>query len=110
GGRKYSQRAGQEVRTEMHHMRSGKHKVKSRKQAVVPIHWAGAQEVPNEIGVGRWHLVVPLASPRPAKKALRCRRKRPHKTGAARFQRTPKRRPFIFLPDLPVPNVSPGSS
>jgi hypothetical protein len=34
GGRKYSRRAGQEVRTEMHHMRSGKHKVKNRKQAI----------------------------------------------------------------------------
>lgn len=34
GGRKYSKKAGQEVRTEMHHMRSGKHKVKSRKQAI----------------------------------------------------------------------------
>ena len=34
GGRKYSKKAGQEVRTEMHHMRSGKHKVKNRKQAI----------------------------------------------------------------------------
>ena len=34
GGRKYSKKAGAEVRTEMHHMRSGKHKVKNRKQAV----------------------------------------------------------------------------
>jgi hypothetical protein len=33
-GRKYGKKAGQEVRTEMHHMRSGKHKVKSRKQAI----------------------------------------------------------------------------
>jgi hypothetical protein len=33
-GRKYSKKAGQEVRTEMHHKRSGKHKVKSRKQAI----------------------------------------------------------------------------
>jgi hypothetical protein len=33
-GRKYSKKAGKEVRTEMHHMRSGKHKVKSRKQAI----------------------------------------------------------------------------
>jgi hypothetical protein len=33
-GRKYSKKTGQEVRTEMHHKRSGKHKVKSRKQAV----------------------------------------------------------------------------
>ena len=34
GGRKYSKKAGEEVRTEMHHMRSGKHKVKNRKQAI----------------------------------------------------------------------------
>ena len=34
GGRKYSKKAGQEVRTEMHHMRSGKHPVKNRKQAI----------------------------------------------------------------------------
>lgn len=33
-GRKYSTKAGQEVRTEMRHMRSGKHKVKNRKQAI----------------------------------------------------------------------------
>ncbi len=33
-GRKYSKKAGQEVRTEMRHMRSGKHKVKNRKQAI----------------------------------------------------------------------------
>ena len=33
-GRKYSKKVGEEVRTEMHHMRSGKHKVKNRKQAV----------------------------------------------------------------------------
>jgi hypothetical protein len=33
-GRKYSKKAGEEVRTEMHHMRSGKHKVKNRKQAI----------------------------------------------------------------------------
>ncbi len=33
-GRKYGKKAGQEVRTEMHHMRSGKHKVKNRKQAI----------------------------------------------------------------------------
>lgn len=33
-GRKYGKKAGQEVRTEMHHMRSGKHKVKDRKQAI----------------------------------------------------------------------------
>ena len=31
---KSRRRASQEVRTEMHHKRSGKHKVKSRKQAV----------------------------------------------------------------------------
>ena len=34
GGRKYGKKAGQEVRTEMHHMRSGKHKVKNRRQAI----------------------------------------------------------------------------
>jgi len=34
GRRKYSKKAGQEVRTEMHHMRSGKHPVKNRKQAI----------------------------------------------------------------------------
>src|ERR1041385_7604165 len=38
GGRKYSKKASQEVRTEMHHMRSGKHSkkhpIKSRKQAI----------------------------------------------------------------------------
>ncbi len=33
-GRKYGKKAQQEVRTEMHHMRSGKHKVKNRKQAI----------------------------------------------------------------------------
>jgi hypothetical protein len=33
-GRKYSKKAGQEVRTEMHHKRSGKHKIKNRKQAI----------------------------------------------------------------------------
>lgn len=33
-GGKYSKKAGEEVRTEMHHMRSGKHKVKNRKQAI----------------------------------------------------------------------------
>ena len=32
--RKYSPKASQEVRTEMHHMRSGKHPVKNRKQAI----------------------------------------------------------------------------
>ena len=34
GRRKYSRKAGQEVRTEMHHMRSGKHTVRNRKQAI----------------------------------------------------------------------------
>ncbi|HEY7404656.1 MAG TPA: DUF6496 domain-containing protein [Candidatus Angelobacter sp.] len=37
-GRKYSRKAGKEVETEMHHMRSGKHSkkhpIKSRKQAI----------------------------------------------------------------------------
>jgi len=33
-GRKYSKKAGAEVQTEMHHMRSGKHPVKNRKQAI----------------------------------------------------------------------------
>jgi uncharacterized protein DUF6496 len=33
-GRRYSKKASSEVRTEMHHMRSGKHKVNSRKQAI----------------------------------------------------------------------------
>jgi hypothetical protein len=33
-GRRYSKKAGEEVRTEMHHMRSGKHPVKNRKQAI----------------------------------------------------------------------------
>ncbi len=33
-GRKYGKKAQQEVRTEMHHKRSGKHKVKNRKQAI----------------------------------------------------------------------------
>ncbi len=32
--RKYSPQAGKQVKTEMHHMRSGKHKVKNRKQAI----------------------------------------------------------------------------
>ena len=32
--RKYSRKASQEVRTEMHHKKSGKHPVKSRKQAI----------------------------------------------------------------------------
>lgn len=34
GGRKYSKKAGQSVRTEMRHMKSGKHPVKNRKQAI----------------------------------------------------------------------------
>lgn len=34
GGRKYSRKASSSVRTEMRHMRSGKHKVKNRKQAI----------------------------------------------------------------------------
>jgi hypothetical protein len=33
-GRKSRREASSEVRTEMHHMRSGKHKVKNRKQAI----------------------------------------------------------------------------
>ncbi len=33
-GRKYSPKAQNEVRTEMRHMKSGKHPVKSRKQAI----------------------------------------------------------------------------
>jgi hypothetical protein len=32
--RKYGPKASEEVRTEMHHMRSGKHPVKNRKQAI----------------------------------------------------------------------------
>jgi hypothetical protein len=32
--RKYDNRAGEEVRTEMHHMREGKHPVKNRRQAI----------------------------------------------------------------------------
>ena len=32
--RKYGKKAQKEVRTEMHHMRSGKHPVKNRKQAI----------------------------------------------------------------------------
>jgi hypothetical protein len=32
--RKYGKKAGEEIRTEMHHMRSGKHPVKDRKQAI----------------------------------------------------------------------------
>jgi hypothetical protein len=34
GGRKYEKKAQPEVRTEMHHMKSGKHPVKNRKQAI----------------------------------------------------------------------------
>ena len=33
-GRKYGKKAQQEVRTEMRHMKSGKHPVKNRKQAI----------------------------------------------------------------------------
>ncbi len=33
-GSKSRRKASNQVRTEMHHMRSGKHKVKSRKQAI----------------------------------------------------------------------------
>jgi hypothetical protein len=33
-GRKYGPKAQQEVRTEMHHMKEGKHPVKNRKQAI----------------------------------------------------------------------------
>jgi hypothetical protein len=33
-GTKSRRRAGKEVRTEMHHLRQGKHKLKSKKQAV----------------------------------------------------------------------------
>ena len=33
-GRKYGKKAQQEVRTEVHHMKSGKHKNKDRKQAI----------------------------------------------------------------------------
>jgi len=32
--RKYSKKAGSELRTEMRHKKSGKHKIKSRKQAI----------------------------------------------------------------------------
>ena len=32
--RKYDKRAGEEVRTEMHHMREGKHPVKNLRQAI----------------------------------------------------------------------------
>ena len=34
GRRKYSKKASQSVRTEMRHKKSGKHKIKSRKQAI----------------------------------------------------------------------------
>lgn len=34
GERKYDPRAGEEVRTEMHHMAEGKHPVKDRQQAI----------------------------------------------------------------------------
>jgi hypothetical protein len=33
-GAKSRRKASNQVRTEMHHMRSGKHKIKSRKQAI----------------------------------------------------------------------------
>lgn len=33
-GSKSRRKASTEIRTEMHHMRSGKHKIKSRKQAI----------------------------------------------------------------------------
>ena len=33
-GRKYGKKASGSVRTEMRHMKSGKHKIKSRKQAI----------------------------------------------------------------------------
>jgi len=33
-GRRYSPKAGKEVETEMKHMKSGKHPVKNRKQAI----------------------------------------------------------------------------
>jgi hypothetical protein len=32
--RKYGKKAEQEIRTEMHHMKSGKHRVKNRTQAI----------------------------------------------------------------------------
>lgn len=32
--RKYDKKAGEEIRTEMHHMRSGKHPVKNRERAI----------------------------------------------------------------------------
>ena len=34
GGRKYSNKSSRSARTEMRHMKSGKHKVKNRKQAI----------------------------------------------------------------------------
>ena len=34
GGSRSRRKASNQVRTEMHHMRSGKHKIKSRKQAI----------------------------------------------------------------------------
>ncbi len=34
GTRKYDKRVGEEIRTEMHHMREGKHPVKDRQQAI----------------------------------------------------------------------------
>ena len=34
GTRRYGRKASSQVRTEMRHMKSGKHKIKSRKQAV----------------------------------------------------------------------------
>src|SRR5207244_13022571 len=34
GTRRYSRKASSQVRTEMRHMKSGKHKIKSRKQAI----------------------------------------------------------------------------
>ena len=33
-GRKYSRKAQREIRTEMHHKRSGKHRIKNRRQAI----------------------------------------------------------------------------
>jgi len=34
GTRRYSRKASSQVRTEMRHMKSGKHKIKSREQAI----------------------------------------------------------------------------
>ena len=34
GTRRYGRKASSQVRTEMRHMKSGKHKIKSRKQAI----------------------------------------------------------------------------